>query len=113
MFFRAKEWDDAIKVLDSMFSLYNIVLPNILERRFPFLNDLGVEFGGFVENIKGELLTPVWIISILIILLFSKNSMEMSKKFNVNVKYFTLQIFMLFTSLYFLDSASEFLYYNF
>ena len=38
VFFRAKEWDDALKVLKGMFGLSGIVLPNFLEAKLVFLS---------------------------------------------------------------------------
>jgi len=113
VFFRAKEWDDAVKVLGSMFSLDDVVLPNILESRLPFLNDLGVKFGGFVTNIGGDYFTPLWIFSGFILVLLFKNSMERANKFKTNIWYLLAHIILLFTSLQSLNKVSEFLYFNF
>ena len=74
VFFRAEEWDDAIKVLSSMFSLDNIMLPNILESVLPFLNKYGVEFGWFTQNIQGKSFTLVFLIIGFILVLFFENS---------------------------------------
>jgi len=46
VFFRAREWGDAVKVLGSMFSLENISLPGSLSSKLAFLNQYNVKFGG-------------------------------------------------------------------
>ncbi len=114
VFFRAKEWDDAIKVLSGMFSLDNIVLPDILEGRLPFVSDLGIQFGGVFSNIKGGLSTIFWITIGFIIILIFKNSMEYMKSFKHTMIsiYFVLSIF--YISLYkIFFFKSEFLYFDF
>ena len=54
IFFRAKDLNDALKVVTSMFNLHNFVLPSMLENKMYFLNEYGVKFGGFIDNIKGD-----------------------------------------------------------
>lgn len=113
VFFRAKEWNDAVKVLSSMFSLDNIVLPNMLESRLPFLSDLGIKFVGFVDNIGSGYLSPIWIMAGFILTLMFKSSNEYLKEFNPNKKNLMLTIsFFIFGALY-LAKAGEFLYFNF
>jgi len=51
VFFRAKDWNDAIKVLKGMVDLNNIVLPGLLEDKLVFLSHYGIKFGGFIDNI--------------------------------------------------------------
>ncbi|WP_419677750.1 MBOAT family O-acyltransferase [Aliarcobacter lanthieri] len=113
VFFRAKSWDDAIKVLSSMFSLNNIVLP---EKYFKFIseyNNIYFKFGDVYDNILGKNNTTVFIIAGFLITLFLKNSMEKRDTFKAN--YFNLCIcfgFMLY-SIFQLNKISEFLYFNF
>jgi alginate O-acetyltransferase complex protein AlgI len=113
VFFRAKEWDDAVKVLNSMFSLDNIVLPTALEGRLSFLTDLGVNFGGFVENIGGDFYTPVWLfIGFFLVLLF-KNSIQKINNFQINYKTALLSGISFTLAILSLNKVSEFLYFNF
>ena len=113
VFFRAEEWDDAIKVLSSMFSLDNIMLPNILESVLPFLNKYGVEFGWFTQNIQGKSFTLVFLIIGFILVFFFENSNKKLDNFKLN--FFNSFIFvMAFTiSFYKLSGYSEFLYFRF
>ena len=113
VFFRAKEWDDAVKVLGSMFSLDNIVLPHILESRLPFLTDFGIYFGGFLGNIKGDFYTPAWILFGFIMALMFKNSIQKINDFQLNYK----TVFLAGSAFTFgtlsLNKVTEFLYFNF
>jgi D-alanyl-lipoteichoic acid acyltransferase DltB (MBOAT superfamily) len=113
VFFRAKEWGDAIKVLGSMFSLDNIVLPNILEERLGFLVDLGIMFGGIFINIRGNHYTLIYICFGFIIVLMSKNSIQKINNFQLNYKTISLAHITFILGILFLDSVSEFLYFNF
>ncbi|MDY0181562.1 MBOAT family protein [Aliarcobacter skirrowii] len=114
IFFRAKEWDDAIKVLSSMFSLDNVVLSEKLLSKFEFLKEIGVNGGKIFIDI-GAKNSEIFIFTILgfIITLSLKNSMEYMKIFKIN------NLFLLFTSFIFvygilsLNKVSEFLYFNF
>ena len=117
VFFRAKEWDDAIKVLKGMFGLSGIVFPNILAEKLTPLSAYGVKFGGFLESITssakdGRYLMISLLIVILIILIF-KNSNQMIKNFypTKRVLLFTVIIFVI--SLLKFNEYSEFLYFRF
>ena len=113
IFFRAKSWDDAIKVLSSMFSLDNIVLPGFLSSKLAFLVKYNIEFGEFVQNIEGTMFTPIWLIFGFVLVLLLKNSMEKWKDFKTNRWYLFIHILMIYVSLSLLNTVSEFLYFNF
>jgi len=118
VFFRAKEWDDAVKVLGSMFSLDNVVLPEKLSAKLSFLNNYGIEFGVWATDIKGGNWTAIWIIFGFILILLFKNSIEKLNTYQLNYKsiYFpVITGFLLFVSLKTMSvvSDSEFLYFNF
>ncbi len=95
IFFRAKEWDDAIKVLSSMFS-----------------------FSSYGEYFN--MLQLSWILFTFVIVLVFKNSFEIvSKKHSQNIILFST-LFLFFLALLQLtniiiqeDKVSEFLYFNF
>jgi D-alanyl-lipoteichoic acid acyltransferase DltB (MBOAT superfamily) len=113
IFFRAKEWEDAMKVLSGMFGMSGIVLPNALSTKLAFLSSYGVEFGGFVENIQGDYFTPIWIIAGFILVLVFKNSMEKRDTFKVNYKTLFLAFICFVIGFLSLNKVSEFLYFNF
>ena len=116
IFFRAKEWDDAIKVLKGMFSLDNVVLPNPLATKLAFLKDFGVEFGGFIANLDsdgGKTLIPM-IFFAFILVLFFKNSMEKRDSFKASYKkLFFMGILIYISIVSMITVKSEFLYFNF
>ena len=113
IFFRAKEWDDAIKVLSSMFILDNVVLPTFFESKLQFLKSFGITFGEFVVNIKGDYFTPLWIIIGFILVLGFKNSMEKMVEFKPNYKIVVLTLICFLYGVLSLNKVSEFLYFNF
>jgi hypothetical protein len=114
IFFRAKDFESAIKVLGSMFSLDNVVLP---EKYFKFLaeyNDIYFRFGAVYEDILGKDNTTVFIIVGFLVVLFFKNSMiYLIDTFKAT--YFNLFISFIFIiySIFQLNKISEFLYFNF
>jgi D-alanyl-lipoteichoic acid acyltransferase DltB (MBOAT superfamily) len=114
VFFRAKEWDDAVKVLRNMFSLNNIVLPEKLESKLAILHNYGIEFGSLYGNILGDTKTTLlWLIIAFIIILFFNNSMERLYRFKVTIFNMIFIITALFFTLISLGAESEFLYFNF
>ena len=113
VFFRAKNWEDATKVLDSMFSLDNVVLPKVFENKLAFLNEYAINFGYFGIHIGANLNTIVWLSMVFIIVLFFRSSSEQLKHFKLN---YTTAIFtglMLLSGIVSLNKVSEFLYFNF
>ena len=113
IFFRAKEMEDALKVLGGMFGMGGIVLPNALSGKLAFLSAYGIEFGGFVENIKGDHFTPIWIFAAFILVLVFKNSMQKRESFKINKTTALFTAFLLSFGVLSLTKVSEFLYFNF
>ncbi|MCT7523370.1 MBOAT family protein, partial [Aliarcobacter cryaerophilus] len=114
IFFRAKDFESAMKVLGSMFSLDNVVLP---EKYFKFLaeyNDIYFKFGTVYDNILGKDKTTIFIITALFLVLIFKNSMEFKNIFYR--KSYILAILSIISTYYCLSNMSkytEFLYFNF
>ena len=113
VFFRAKEWDDAIKVLNSMFGLDNIVLPLALKNKLAFLESYNIEFGLWLNAIAGDRYTILWIFLGFVIVLFFKNSIQKLTVFKTNKIYLWYTTFILGIALLLLHSNTEFLYFNF
>lgn len=91
VFFRAKEWDDALKVLSGMF------------------------FGDFIlnySNIDANDGIFVWLI-IALIIIFLKNSSQLLKTFNTNIYNLILAVVLFVIAYGGLNEFSEFLYFNF
>ena len=113
IFFRAKDFESAMKVLGSMFSLDNVVLR---EKYFKFLaeyNDIYFKFGTVYDNILGKDKTTIFIIIGFILIIFFKNSME--KMMTFKPSYFNLiyMIIILLVGISMMSNVSEFLYFNF
>jgi len=114
IFFRAKEWDDAIKVLSSMFSLDNIVLPNLLTSKFIFLDNLGVQSGAIYGNILGDTIsTSVWLLMGFVTVLLFNNSIKLLDNFKFNFQTLLFSTILISMALLSMNKVSEFLYFNF
>jgi len=112
VFFRAKEWDDAIKVLKSMFTGI-LILPPQWKERLNFFNDFDIHYGYWLPSISQNPNTMYWILSGLFIVIVFKNTNELAERFKPNF------LTMLYAAILFLVAASslsklsEFLYFNF
>ena len=112
VFFRAKEFDDALKVLHGMF-FGTLILPGSFESKFTALKGLGVTFGGgWLTEIYRDPFILLWLILAFIGVIFVKNSMEWKDSFKPNYFYLTSTI-LLFLSIFLLSRKSEFIYFNF
>ena len=113
VFFRAKEWDDAIKVLKGMFGLSGVVISTKFSIKLAFLSDYGITFDEVTKYIGDGTKSLKWIfIGIIFILLFN-NSMEQLKEFKTSLFNFLITMILLIVSLGALNEFSEFLYFNF
>jgi len=113
IFFRAKEWEDAVKVLQGMLGFNGIVLPISLEHRLNLLTHYNITFGKWLGNLETNISTIVWIIITMGILLFTKNSIELLKNFHFNYKTLLWSSIAFAISLLSFNKVSEFLYFNF
>ena len=113
VFFRAKDWDDALKVLKGMFGLSGIVLPNFLLAKFGFLSKYGVGFDNFIERV-GEMGTFLYIAVGFILTLAFKNSIDKMTDFKPTYpKAIYLSLILLFSFYSMTAVKTEFLYFNF
>ncbi|WP_424686304.1 MAG: MBOAT family O-acyltransferase [Halarcobacter ebronensis] len=112
VFFRAKEWEDAIKVLKGMFGFNGIVLSDKLANKFSFLGSYGVEFGKMFVNVQGNIQIVGWLLFGFVVTLFFKNSNEVKKDGYIRSIVFSLLVLI---SLYnmIISSYTEFIYYGF
>ncbi len=126
IFFRAKEWQDAIKILEGMSGISGIVITEKRAEFFSFLSSFdSITFGRVTEHISGgSSVLNYLIIGFLVSLLF-RNSTETinfvsysgraSLQFNYKWAFaFSLLLFCSFLHIFFGNaSSSEFLYFNF
>lgn len=116
IFFRAKEWEDAIKVLKGMCGLSGVVISTEFANAMNYLNPMidyfkltGIKYTGFVNIYIFEMI----IISFIMVLGF-KNSMQNKNNFYMNSFKFTIfSIILIIISLFAQNTYSEFLYFNF
>ena len=112
VFFRAKEWDNAAKVLGSMFSLNNVVLPISLSHKVAYLTMYNIKFGNILSHV-GNKWTIIWICCAFIVVLILKNSNKMLSLFLLNYGTIIVSSLAFIISILLLNKVSEFLYFNF
>ncbi len=113
IFFRAKSFDDAMKVLKGMFGLNGVVIQGKYEKYLGFLSDFGVSFGRVTTHINTGNTHLVWVIVVLLITLFFKNSNQRVELFEADKKYLAFSVGIFIYSVFSLNKISEFLYFNF
>ena len=110
VFFRAKEWNDAVKVLGAMFGLDNSLT---LKNKLSFLTEHSISFGTVFHNASGGEWTIAVLFFTFICVLKFNNSVEKLDSFKLNYKTALLSGFYFVVSLLLLNRVSEFLYFNF
>jgi len=114
IFFRAKEWDDVVKVLSGMISINNIVLPSVLANKLDFLLQYGISFSNnYLKAIYGNNYTLLYLFIAFIVVIICKNSIQLKEQFKFNIKYALFMIILLVISFLNLSNVSTFLYFNF
>jgi len=115
VFFRARNWEDAVKVLKGMAGLNEIILPVQLENVLAVLKDYGVSFGHYLLHVEAGKETLLGLIFFLIVAFFFKNSNEMMDKFRPTFRRAAFMAFLIVVSLMsvLLINSTEFLYFNF
>ncbi|HIP01981.1 MAG TPA: MBOAT family protein [Campylobacterales bacterium] len=98
VFFRAKEWDDALKVLEGMFF-----------GKIVFSTSASV----LLNAISGSRWTVVWLVGIFIITLFTKNTMQYADGIKISNKLMLYAAVLFTVGILSLNKVSEFLYFNF
>ena len=112
IFFRAENWDDAIKVLKGMFGFSGIVLPLFMEKVF-FLQTEVIEFGEVFYNFNSDTEVTLWILIAFYICLFKNNSNQIIGENKPNNKSLIFIIFLITVSLMHLEKNVNFIYFNF
>lgn len=113
VFFRAKEWDDAMKILGAMFGVSNAPIPEINLFKTKILSEYFIEVGGLFGNIHGDIFVFFWLFVGFVIAVFAKNSIEWSKEFKTNLFYVIFATLLFTISIGVMNEFSEFLYFNF
>ena len=111
VFFRALNFEAAIKVLKGMF-MGALVLPSSLASYFEGMKGWGVAFGHWSKLYAHESYMGLALLSTLSIVLILPNSMQWQKKFKTNFFYMGLTA-LFFMTIFMLYRKSEFIYFNF
>ena len=110
--FRAKEWDDAMKVLKGMFT-GTLVLPFEWKERLDFLIGHDVHFGNWLQSISMDKYTIYWVLMGLFVTVVLKNSNELAERFKPSVLTALYAAVLFLAAASSLSKLSEFLYFNF
>jgi D-alanyl-lipoteichoic acid acyltransferase DltB (MBOAT superfamily) len=111
IFFRARTWDDALKVLKGMAGLSGIKLSPYAPH-WHWLNEMGITSGRlFYMSVNRNI--QYLILLLVIIVLAARNSDQMMWKFTPDWKTVSITAVIAMYSLWNMDSVSEFLYFNF
>jgi D-alanyl-lipoteichoic acid acyltransferase DltB (MBOAT superfamily) len=112
VFFRAKEWDDAIKVLKGMFT-GALVLPLEWKEKLHFLTNTDIQFGSWLQAISRDEYTIYWVLMGIFITVVLKNSNELAARFKPSVLTALYAAVLFLAAASSLSKLSEFLYFNF
>ncbi len=116
IFFRAKNWEDALNIIKGMAGFNGILVsPNLASNPFwQKLTVIGIRFGPWRENMPPAE-TIVYFLCILLIpfILLTKNSNELLEKFSPNWKNALATALMMACGLLLLNQSSVFLYFKF
>ena len=105
VFFRARTWEDALRILRAMTGMHGMELSSRFER-------LGINFGSLVFMHVNKNIFYVLALLMLIAALV-KNSNDLSETFKPNWKNASAIIIIAFYTLLSLHNVTEFLYFNF
>lgn len=111
VFFRAKSFDDAMKVLDGMF-FGPLVFPAFLEQKLSFLKSFGIEFGHHFENIQADKSTILLIVFGFVTTLAMRNSTQFAQD-PLTPARITVSAMIFVVSVLSIHKFSEFIYFNF
>jgi len=112
VFFRARSWDEALKVLRAMCGLNGLALPEGWGQALNFLKSGYIQFLPWKEIMQGSRDACLWVPLALVVCLLLKNSNQMSENFKPGWRslpviaagaYAALQLFR----------VNEFIYFNF
>jgi D-alanyl-lipoteichoic acid acyltransferase DltB (MBOAT superfamily) len=111
IFFRAKNFEDAMKVLEGMFLGPMVVSPQLAEW-LPDLEGTGILVGKWTNIFKNDPYIWGWIGLGLLAVLVLPNSMQLKERFRTTWLYLWLTIFFSL-AIFMLYRKSEFIYFNF
>ena len=111
VFFRARTWEDAIRVLSGMFGLNGLTLPSEWSKTLSFLNDY-ILFSPWKQIMPQSRDAYLWILCAFLGCLLLKNSNEMAEKFKPDWRLLLAAAGIVYAVLH-MFRAQEFFYFNF
>ena len=111
VFFRATNFNSALKVLHGMF-MGSLIIPASITQYIESFKDIGLTLGQWSKLYSHDPYLGLWLIGALIVVLLFPNSMQFKEKFKPNFVYMTLTV-LFFLSIFMLYRKSEFIYFNF
>ncbi len=112
VFFRAKNFSDALEIIRGMSGLKGVILPSILNK-INFLEYTGIKFGDPLSVINGSSSIYYIIIILLFIVAHAPNSNELVSRLKPNWRNFFLLAVISAYLINSLGKVSEFIYFNF
>lgn len=115
VFFRAKDFEAAKKVLGGMIGMGGIMLPSTIEAKLPFLSKFGVEFGAWSANVgySSGIKVCVSLILLITMSMVLKNSQQWACSIRYDKYAVTATSVILFLGILLCSGKSEFLYFRF
>jgi D-alanyl-lipoteichoic acid acyltransferase DltB (MBOAT superfamily) len=114
VFFRAKNFEDALKVLKGMTGISGFALPGLFKPYLNDLNKLGITFGSQLSDLGGDATIPPMILIGLTIILLPLNSNQAMMKLKPHLIFSPILSGILIYIVFFkLNNHSEFIYFNF
>jgi len=113
IFFRAKEFGDAVKVFKGMAGMNGIILPENLSRSLSGFQVLGIKFGETLGSIGGTSEAFAWVIIVFLVCLLCRNSQEMIHNLKPSVGRLVFISIITVLAILHLGSHSEFVYFRF
>jgi len=112
--FRAKDFDNAVRIYTGMFGLNEVVLPESLNiGALHFLDKYGVTFGSYINFVHVDRLDVILFIIIFLFIKLFGGSIVLIEKFKPSIFYGLLIFFASVFSFLKLSSVQQFIYFNF
>ncbi len=114
VFFRAKEWNDSIKVLKGMVGINGIIIAEKHEKYMGALSSFDfISYGEVTTSIGGGMAVLNWLLLGFFMVLFTKNSAAHGVEFKPNIYKAFYMVCLFVASVLMMSEESEFLYFNF
>jgi alginate O-acetyltransferase complex protein AlgI len=111
VFFRARKWDDAMRVLSGMFGFNGLTLPAEWSDKLAFLKGV-VLFSPWKQIMPQSRDAYLWVLCAFLACLLFRNSNEMAENFKADWRLIIAAMALIYSVLH-IFRAQEFFYFNF